>query len=140
MVGACANARPLYKGERRSREEVAVLKLNATGAITNINGIALQGRAYELLPGRYSVQFRSYLTGELIVEGAKGQRYRRNCVIEFIAEAGHSYEITESKPKYIAGLRKEAGSPRATYDVPIYVVEFDSKEKAIQSRRAVCSF
>lgn len=140
LASACASVKPLYKGERRAREEVAVLKLATTGAITNINGLALEGRAYELLPGRYEVNFRSYFRGELINPHAKGQRYRRDCTTEFSAEAGHLYEISEGKPQYITDIRKEAGYEFNLYNVPIYLADIDSKGMALRATKVDCSF
>ncbi|MCH7869292.1 MAG: hypothetical protein IH881_16485 [Myxococcales bacterium] len=140
LASACASVKPLYKGERRAREEVAVLKLATTGAITNINGLALEGRAYELLPGRYEVNFRSYFRGELINPAAKGQRYRRDCTTEFSAEAGHLYEISEGKPRYMTGNRKEAGREMYVFDAPVYLADVDSKGMAIKATKADCRY
>ena len=140
LASACASVKPLYKGERRAREEVAVLKLATTGAITNINGLALEGRAYELLPGRYEVNFRSYFRGELINPRAKGQRYRRDCTAEFSAEAGHLYEISEGKTQYTVGVRKEAGARWRYFHAHVYLVDVDSKGRELKATKADCSW
>lgn len=140
VAGSCASPRRLYKGELRPRGEVAVLKLAANGAITNVNGLKLEGRLFELLPGRYSVGFRTYLRGELVHPGAVGQRERMTCVAEFVAEAGHHYEIAEGEPVLRGGGRKEAGRSMRYYDVQIYVVDHDSNQQPVESTEAVCKW
>jgi len=138
---SCASTKPLYPGDRRPRAEVGELRMATNGAITNVNGLELEGHAYELLPGKYSIQFRAYLPEGLVRPGAKGKRRRLTCESAFTVEAGHEYRIADDGVNQLTGMRPPAtaGGTGRYLEYPLFVVDFGPDGKPIHSRRAECT-
>jgi hypothetical protein len=137
---SCAYVTPLYSGDRRPREQVGLLKMGANGVITDINGRKLEGRAYELLPGEYSVRFRTYFREEQVLPGAEGQRRKLTCEFALAVEAGHEYRITADKPEFLAGIPQRAGEPKGYFEFRLFVVDLGPDGKPIRSKRADCTW
>ncbi len=138
---SCAYVTPLYSGDRRSREQVGLLKMGTNGAITAVNDRKLEGRAYELLPGEYSVQFRTYFLEEQVLPQARGQRRKLTCESALSVEAGHEYRITTDVKNEVAlGERQEAGRSRGRFEFYIFVVDLGPDGKPIRSKRADCTW
>lgn len=138
---SCAFTTPLYTGERRLPEQVGLLKMGTNGVITDINGRKLEGRAYELLPGEYSVQFRTYFREEQVLPEARGQRRKLTCESALSVEAGHEYRITTDVKNEVArGERQEAGTPWTHFNFFIFVVDLGPNGKPIGSKRADCTW
>lgn len=139
---SCASTKPLYPGDRRPRAEVGELRMATNGAITNVNGLELEGHAYELLPGNYSIQFRAYFPEGEAYPQAKGKRRRKSCELSFAVEAGHEYRITEDGVNWLTGIRPPAtaAGTRQYFDFPLFVVDFGPDGKLIRSKRAECTW
>lgn len=141
---SCASASPLYTGDRRPRDEVGVLKMATNGAITKIGDHKLEGRAYELLPGDYSIEFRVILPLDEIDPGLRGLRRTGRCKSRVVIQAAREYQIVRSKPRsplVASGERQRAGEGTTTYfHFSVEVVEVDLDGKPISSEEVRCSW
>jgi len=140
---SCTSIKPLYAGDRRPADEVGMLKMVTNGAITSIGGRSLEGRAYELLPGDYSIEFRAILRGTELHPSLEGQRNTIQCQSRITVEATHEYQITRTRPKSPMMANNERQSPGSTkifYQFKVYVVDLDPTGKPIGSIEALCSW
>ncbi len=140
LATSCASVTPLYRGDRRPREEVGVVRMATIGAITNINGIALEGDAYELLPAKYSIQFHTYLNAQSVYSNAVGQRFKRICQHELVIEAGHEYRIKPLETQDAHGGRQSAGNSRSYFDTHVYLVDTDLSGRLISRKEMACAW
>ncbi len=112
----CLSAKPLYPGARRSPEQVARLKMVTNGAITTVNGLKLEGRHYELLPGQYDVEFRFIVQGGELHGALEEARGTGHCFTRVRLEAGRDYEIdrTRFRRDYRRTGQRETAGARMT--------------------------
>ncbi|MCP5044933.1 MAG: hypothetical protein GY944_28225 [bacterium] len=115
------------------------------GAITNINGLELEGRNYELLPGGYTVGFRYILRGEEVHAVMRGYRQRdvRRCNIETELKPGHQYQITRKNPTaqlQVTGKRKVVNPSTVKGDLVkrILLVELDAEQRLLDEHSPTC--
>lgn len=150
LLGGCASATRLYPGAKRPAAQVATLKMVTNGAIIKINGRALEGRHYELLPGTYDVDFRYILRlGELAQSYENtSERETLVCKTQLTLNAGRDYEISRKRglrATRMVPTKEQRGRTRADTSYiygkmpPTFLNETNDQGEVVETHLIDCS-